>query len=343
MGLKKIIRVLCLFTILVGWTVIFSCQKQENNIDVKPSQRIVKEKKTIEPKDTLVVKHADSTENVIVLIIDGARYADTWDATGTPLIPYRTALRNEGFFCSNFRNNGLTLTVSGHTAIMTGNYETMNNTGTQTPSYPSMMQVWRKSFNKPAEKAWIVASKDKLEVIKNCTNGEWNNVSNPMTNCGNNGLGSGYRDDLTTLNKAKTILSEYEPNLMLINFKQPDFAGHSADSLAYVQGIFDTDNYVNLIWNFIQTNEHYKNKTALIVTNDHGRHTPGHLDGFISHGDDCEGCRHIEFLALGPDFKKNYITGTSYEQIDIAPTIAYLLGFKMPYGKGKVMKELLKN
>lgn len=343
MRVKKTYLFLNLLTFLSCLGILFSCQKPEPPFDAQSSKRVVKEKKIILPKDTLIKDIKDSTENVIVLVIDGARYCDTWEAAGTLLIPYRTALRNEGFFCTNFKNNGLTLTVSGHTAIVTGKYETLTNTGTQTPSYPSFMQVWRKTFNQPSEKAWIVASKDKLEVIKNCTNGEWNGVGNPKTNCGISGLGSGYRDDLTTLNKAKAILTEYEPNLMLINFKQPDFAGHSADSLAYVQGIFDTDNYVNLIWNFIQTSEHYKNKTALIVTNDHGRHTPGHLDGYISHGDDCEGCRHIEFLALGPDFKKNFISQTSYEQVDIATTVAYLLGFKMPYGDGKIMKELLNN
>jgi hypothetical protein len=46
-------------------------------------------------------------------------------------------------------------------------------------------------------------------------------------------------------------------------------------------------------------------------------------------------------MALGPDFKKNYISTTAYEQIDIAPTIAYLLGFKMPFNSGKIMKEML--
>lgn len=332
------------FIILISFLFSFaySCSKERPYSKPISSKRKTEKEKPIVEKDSTIAPLADSTENIIVLVIDGARYADTWGAIATPYIPYRREFRNTGVFCSNFKNNGLTLTVSGHTAIITGKYETLNNTGTQTPSYPSFMQVWRKTFNKAAEKAWIVASKDKLDVLKNCTNGEWNNVCNPISNCGNSGLGSGYREDLTTLNKAKLILAEHEPNLMLINFKQPDFSGHAADSLAYLQGIFDTDNYVNLIWNFIQNNAHYKNKTALIITNDHGRHTAGHLDGYVSHGDTCEGCRHIEFLALGPDFKKNYTSTTAFEQIDIAPTIAYLLGFKMPYGDGKIMKELLK-
>jgi phosphopentomutase len=131
--------------------------------------------------------------------------------------------------------------------------------------------------------------------------------------------------------------------LALINFKQPDAAGHANDSLAYLQGIIDTDNYIYQLWQQIQSDSIYKDKTTLIVTNDHGRHSAGHLDGFVSHGDDCDGCRHIEFFALGPDFKQNYTCSRRYEQIDIANTIAELLSFSMPSSNGKVMRDLFKN
>jgi hypothetical protein len=341
MRIKNLYRIFLPIAIISLFAFANSCSKDEPFSNIKSSKRIEKNGKPEVPKDTLIDKKTDSTQYVIVLIIDGPRYADTWEAAGTPLIPYRKTLSKLGCLSTSFYNNGVTTTVPGHTAICTGVYQTINNGGAEIPDYPSFMQVWRKTFNQPANKAWIVASKDKLEVLSNCTNIKWKDNYRPMTDCGISGLNTGYRDDLTTLNKVQTILQTEEPGLMLINFKQPDAAGHSGDSLDYLQGIFDTDNYVNIIWNFIQNNDHYKNKTALIVTNDHGRHTAGHLDGFVSHGDDCAGCRHIEFLGLGPDFKENYISTTAYSQIDIAPTIAYLLGFKMPFGNGKVMKDLL--
>ncbi|WP_238555152.1 hypothetical protein [Chryseobacterium sp. P1-3] len=80
----------------------------------------------------------------------------------------------------------------------------------------------------------------------------------------------------------------------------------------------------------------------MIVSNDHGRHLDA-KGGFKSHGDGCEGCRHIEFFAIGPDFKKNTIITTgNYEQIDITSTIAELLRFPLQYGKGKVIKDAFK-
>jgi hypothetical protein len=334
MSLNSIYKYLIPFALITAFVYFNACNK-DNLYEVQ------KASKREEKKDKPSIPLKDSIKNVIVVVVDGPRYADTWETAGTPLIPFRKALSKEGALCASFYNNGSTVTVAGHTAIATGVYEVLDNTGAQLPSFPSYLQAWQKASKQPAEKAWIVASKDKIEVIKNCTEPKWKDTFNPLSSCGNEGLGTGHREDITTLNKAKEILAAYTPNLMLINFKQPDMAGHSGDSLAYVQGIVESDNHVKQLWDFIQSNEYYKNKTTMIITNDHGRHTPGHLDGFISHGDDCAGCRHIEFLALGPGFKKNYISTTAYSQIDIAPTIAYLLGFKMPFGNGKVMKDLL--
>jgi hypothetical protein len=338
MRLNKLQKFSFILSLIVAFALVYSCNKQEQFYETKAVKRT--QKKTVD-KDVDSANYKIGTQNVIVIVVDGARYTDTWGALGTPLIPQRKELSAQGALCANFYNYGLTLTVSGHTAIATGVYELLNNVGAETPTYANYMQVWRKQFNQPAEKAWIIASKDKVDVIKNCTDPKWKNTYMPNTNCGKSGLGSGYRDDFTTLNVAKQILDTYSPNLMLINFKQPDSNGHTGDSLAYVQGIIDSDNYVKQLWDFIQSHKHYKDNTAFIVTNDHGRHTPGHLDGFISHGDDCLGCRHIELLAIGPDFKKNYISTTAYSQTDIAPTIAYLLGFKMPVNKGRVMTDLL--
>ncbi len=81
----------------------------------------------------------------------------------------------------------------------------------------------------------------------------------------------------------------------------------------------------------------------MIVANDHGRHTAGHLDGYVSHGDTCDGCRHIEMFAIGPDFKSNYISNVRYEQIDITSTIAALMKIKMPSANGKIISDIFKN
>jgi hypothetical protein len=279
------------------------------------------------------------TKNVIVIVVDGARYTETWGLSDRSLIPNRSSLLNEGVLCTNFYNNGYTFTNAGHTAITTGVYQYIDNSGTEIPQNPSIFQYWLEKTKKNSDQAWVITSKDKLAILSDCQNSDWSGKYKPMTDCGNSGLGSGYRYDSITFNHAKNVLVSKHPGLMLINFKEPDMSGHANDSAKYVQGIIDTDNYVRLMWEFIQSDSVYKNKTTLIVTNDHGRHTAGHLDGFVSHTDVCEGCKHIEFFGIGPDFKKGFVCNEPHDQNDIPNIIAELMNFKMPTSDGKVIKE----
>src|SRR5690606_36666419 len=106
--------------------------------------------------------------------------------------------------------------------------------------------------------------------------------------------------------------------------------------------IKETDSLVFELWNYLQKDENYKNRTAMLVTNDHGRHVTGHKDGFASHGDSCEGCKHISLLALGPDFSKGRLVTEEYELVDIAPTVATLLHLNVAqFDNGKLIIPLL--
>ena len=77
------------------------------------------------------------------------------------------------------------------------------------------------------------------------------------------------------------------------------------------------------------------NEYTMIVTNDHGRHDYD----FRGHGDNCEGCRHIMLLIIGPDTPKDKVVSAEKKEIDIAPTVGYLLGFETIYSKGEILKS----
>lgn len=280
------------------------------------------------------------TQNVVIVVVDGARYTETWGDSLHSYIPKRYEMLQQGVLCNAFYNYGTTSTVPGHIAITTGFYQKIANDGTAYPDKPSMFQHWMQTSEKDSSKAWIITTKDKLEVLSDCTDPDWQGKFRPMRDCGVAGLGTGYRTDKVTFNNATAILNANHPELVLINFKQPDVAGHAKDSTGYIKGIVDTDEYIYQLWQQLQSDEFYKDKTTMIVTNDHGRHTAGHLDGFISHGDDCDGCRHIEMFAMGPDFKKNFVSETRYEQIDIASTVAELMNLEMPNANGKIISDI---
>jgi hypothetical protein len=283
------------------------------------------------------------TEHVIIIVMDGARYSETWGDTTHQYIPkLANELAPTGIINTHFYNNGTTSTVPGHTAMTTGRYQGIDNGGAELPQYPSIFQYWNSSYNNNPSKAWVIASKGKLEVLSDCIHPEWNGKYNPLTNCGINamGTGSGYREDSITYNRAKQLLSSHHPNICIINFREPDYSGHLNNWDSYLYGIQSTDQYIHLLIDFIEADPIYAGKTTVFVTNDHGRHLNTVSSGFSSHGDGCEGCRHILFYAYGPDFKKDEVISVQRELIDIPATIAELLHFDMPYGEGRVMYEL---
>ena len=281
------------------------------------------------------------TKNVIVLVIDGPRYSETFGDTTYQYIPHlANDLAPQGVLFTNFKNNGKTNTNSGHAAITTGVYQSIRNDGTELPKFPSFFQYYLKEKQLPKEKAWIVASKGKLNILANARKKGWFNCFMPSDYCGPHGNGNEYSADERTWNVVLNKLEVDKPSLMLINLLEVDTRGHSNDWPNYLEAIKRTDEYAFRLWEYIQTNDYYKDNTTLIITNDHGRHPDGHKDGFKEHGDRCDGCRQMYMLALGPDFEKAQVISEEYEQIDISMTIAKLLDFDMPTSRGRVIAPL---
>jgi phosphopentomutase len=136
-------------------------------------------------------------------------------------------------------------------------------------------------------------------------------------------------------------LSDDHPKLTLLGFVEPDFSGHQNSWEDYLAGIEKTDEYIYEIWEYINNDPYYSETTTLFITNDHGRHLDSINGGFQNHGDGCDGCRHINFFAYGPDFKKGIIN-IERELIDIPATVSELLQFESEYVEGEIMHELFK-
>jgi membrane-anchored protein YejM (alkaline phosphatase superfamily) len=224
--------------------------------------------------------------------------------------------------------------------MTTGVYQQISNAGKRLPKNPSMFQYFLKSQKVDKSEAWIIASKGKLEVLANTKSKKWWSLYMPSTYCGAKGNGADYVSDSQTFEKTKAVFAQNTPTLTLINLLAVDAIAHQNDWNGYLEALKKCDDYAYQIWNEIQSNPEMKNQTTLFITNDHGRHLDGHKDGFKSHGDKCEGCKHISLLVLGPDVKKNRIIDQPAELIDISKTISVLLQFEMPTSKGRYLEEL---
>lgn len=283
------------------------------------------------------------TEYIVVFVIDGPRYTETFGDTSYTYIPHLgKELKKEGVFFNNFMNNGVTHTTPGHTAMMTGVYQSIKNDGSQLPKNPSFMQYYLKEKSAPKESCWVISSKGKLHVLANTKDKDWKNEYVPSKFCGPDGNDKDYVGDSYTWGKINDIYFKNKPKLCLINLLGVDVNGHQNNWQGYLDALKQCDEYAFEFWRKIQSDSVMKDKTTIFFTNDHGRHLNGHKNGFVEHGDKCMGCRHISLLAIGPDFKKGVEVCNERELIDISKTISYMFQFQMPTCEGKIIEELFR-
>lgn len=276
------------------------------------------------------------TEHVVIIVIDGPRFKETWGDPFKENIPYfANELALAGTNHNRFYNRGATYTTSGHAAITTGSYQWMSNDGSEVPFYPSIFQTYLEKYRVNPSQVQIITSKKKLGILADCANPGWRGRFNPTVH-------SEDREDQKTLETAISVLKQHHPRLSLIHFRGPDYYGHANDWDNYLKSIKQTDQYTHEIWQFLQNDPFYRDLTTLMVTNDHGRHSDGIKDGFISHGDFCEGCMHINLFAAGPDFYSNREINKPRQLVDVAATIAILMDIDLPASSGSVMWELFK-
>jgi len=274
-------------------------------------------------------------KNVIIVVLDGARYTETFGDSTHRYIPFMwNKLRPLGTIFTQFYNNGVTVTNPGHSTILSGTWQDLENDGSQRPTQPTIFEYFRKQNNAKANEAYVILGKNKLDMLTYSSHPEYGQkYGASVTNPGE----AFYSDDKKVFENFKQTLSSNHPRLVLVNMPRTDGMGHSGVFKDYTIAIKQADSLIFEMWKFVQKDKFYKNKTTFIVTNDHGRHCDACASGFITHGDKCEGCRHIMLLALGKDIAKNHIDDSMRQQIDIAPTVGKILGFKTEYSIGKII------
>ena len=269
-------------------------------------------------------------EHVFIVVIDGVRYSESFGSEGKYIPHMWNELRPQGTIFTNFRNDGTTTTCPGHASMLTGVWQKIANDGTEPFHDPTIFELFRKQKGMREHSCFVVSGKAKLHVL---------------THSADATLGAKYQaalavddsgDNIRTWQKLSSVMDQYHPHVVIINFAETDLLGHAGAWSRYLTALREIDSIIGLLWKRIQSDSVYKNTTTMFVTNDHGRHDDQH-GGFKNHGDSCEGCRHIMLLAIGPHFSAGKIIDDKTYQIDIAPTAAELLGIKIPTVQGRTL------
>ncbi len=273
------------------------------------------------------------SQNVVLVVIDGARYTETFGDSNFTYVPKMKQLSTEGTYINTFYNDGDTYTSHAVPALWCGTWAgvhdtTYNGSPTQYTIMPTIFEYYRKQKSVPETDA-IYELLDVSSLWLQSFHSDYGQNYWPLT------ISQGNNDN-DVLDNAISDMQTYHPKLSWVYFADVDHAGHSGNWDYYVNTIANADSLVFELWNFIQSDSYYKNNTIMLVTNDHGRHTTD----FSGHGDDCDGCRHIMFLAMGTNIKKNYVSNVYRATPDFATTAAYILGVNPEYSTGNIISEI---
>ena len=106
-----------------------------------------------------------SAQNVIIIVIDGARYSETFELQDI-YIPYMwNEMKPYGTIYEKFYNQGMTSTNPGHASIATGTWQNIPNDGSDRPTMPTVFEYFRHQLSISQEKNYFIGGKSKLSVI----------------------------------------------------------------------------------------------------------------------------------------------------------------------------------
>ena len=150
--------------------------------------------------------------------------------------------------------------------------------------------------------------------------------------------------DVFTHYEAMEHLRQRKPRVLFIGYGETDEWAHGGRYKDYLNAIKQVDEWIKDIWTYVQSNPEYKDKTAILITCDHGRGDTV-KEQWTGHGS-----RHITdsheiwIAAMGPGLpgKGELKTPMQLYQKQIAQTIASLLGlhYKANHPVADAIKEI---
>jgi hypothetical protein len=145
--------------------------------------------------------------------------------------------------------------------------------------------------------------------------------------------------DVFTHYAALEQLKTKHPRVLYIAYGETDEWAHAGQYRSYLDAAHQVDSWIGDIWQFVQNDPLYKDKTALLITVDHGR---GEKNQWTDHGKSIPGSGETWFALLGPGIppKGEVRLDMQIYQEQLAQTMAGLMNltFKAEHPVGKKVK-----
>lgn len=131
--------------------------------------------------------------------------------------------------------------------------------------------------------------------------------------------------DSHTLGAALSAIERRKPRVLYIGLGETDEWGHGRRYDLYLDAAHKADQFLADLWAKLQRDPQYKDKTALLITTDHGR--GGTRVDWTDHGKNVPGAEYMWIATMGagvtPGGERE---GIEVTQSQVAATIAELLG-----------------
>lgn len=134
----------------------------------------------------------------------------------------------------------------------------------------------------------------------------------------------------------KEYLQKEKPRLVYISYGETDDFAHDGKYDAYLSSAFRTDQFIEDLWQYLQSDAFYANKTTLIITTDHGRGASpkenwqhhGNKLRYMGRSFSIEGADQTWIAIIGPDSPAlgEVKTNQQLYASQIAATVAKALG-----------------
>ncbi len=301
--------------------------------------------------------------NAVVLVLDGARieetfgddssygagYSDAWGGPTEEVLPtMRSQLLPQGALARPGYILGSTVTAPAHSDMFTGVHRPMgpiSNAGDIAyvhPNHPTIFELARDQLDLGEEEAVLLGNTYHVSSLYRSTQPAY---GVPLQGgyvfvADEDGVDFSYEDQ-DVMSAVNSLLASGS-RLVVANLHQIDRDGHNHPQI-HAKTIQKMDGPITDLWSWIQSAESgIEDETLMVVLSDHGRHRFEDVEyPFKDHGCDCSGCREAPMLLLGPWVQRGVVADSPVVIEDLSQTIAWLMGFDMPYGKGMVRWDLL--
>lgn len=293
--------------------------------------------------------------NLFIIVMNGVRYDDAFgDKKHLYIDNIWNKLRPLGTICTKFENRELTFPIPSQMSLVTGIWHVFTNPLSEkiVPAFPTLFEYWNSARKDSGNSCYFASNSARFKILTCSSHKRFGAEYAPVFEASK----EGETNQNAIYEKAMPHILDKHPSFVYLSLGSGGGGGTEEDLLAhecqkkglkdacgggallnsYYESIISMDAIVYDLWDRIQQEETYKNKTVFMVLSSHGRNA----EDFHRIGDKDQGCRKLYLLVIGPGIKKNFVSNRGRSLIDICRTVGALCGIPTPHAKGAVMKEL---